>query len=487
MADINFNNQMTAQDLQNEQMRQYQQKNLAELNAQQAAPYENFQQAEQNRLNQIYASQPSFVTNAQPQQAQGVSQSDAFQSNQVNKNDLVGAKPQQSIQPSVMPSQLSQLPQFGGMGLATTGLKNEMLASQKEAQIKANYYQDLEKNNAKVDQEYQQKLQQQQDKINQATNKFEQIQNDISQNVKVNPNRYMQNLSTGQSVAAYISVALGGLATAFAGGENKALQMLQNSIDKDIRAQEIEIQNKKEGLSAQNNLINMYNKQLGDMEAAKAMAKRDLYQVAELKLNQQYNSLSGPAQLRAQAEYQKNIGMLQAKQQESQQVAMKNYLEKSVQNKAYSGELLSAQDVSSLPENDRKNVVRVGDKYAIATGSKEKDLLAEKLPAMVSYKEKSKMALELMDKAGTKSWNRDEIGKIKTVMSDMATSYSKLKGLGSYDNGTADLIKQVQGDPTSFFSMSSTDKAKIKQAQELVNSEMQNLLKQSTIGYQGVK
>jgi len=429
---------------------------------------------------------PTQGFDEQSQQVQ--TQADGQTVNQnVDRSQLVGQSPtfyQNATQ--VMPSQLARSMGGSGFGTFAQGIKNEMLAGQDQAKMQADYYKGLEQNALKIDNDYKNQIAQMEQKKNEQIQKIENATAEIQKQAEINPNRFFQNLSTGQKIQAGIAVALSGLGAALQGSNrNMALERIDDAINKDIMAQETGLKAKKDSLAASQSLLGTYSNQLGDVNAAKDLAKRDMYKIAEIKLQQQFNGLNGPVQTKLMGQYQQQLGQLQLKQQEYNQAAMSKLVSQVQTQQVLSGQ--GVQNPFSLPEEMRKNLVKVGDKYMVATsGGTQKDI-EEKLPAMNNVQDKARQVLNLIESGGTKTLNREKMATIGTIMGDMGTSYSRMKGLGSYDEGTAKLITKIQGDPTSITSLPSSDKAKLKSLINLVETDKQNLLKQGTIGYKGIK
>lgn len=94
---------------------------------------------------------------------------------------------------------------------------------------------------------------------------------------KIDPNRYMANMSTFGKVATALGLILGGIGQGMTGGkENLALRMLEKSIDNDLDAQ-------KEELGKKNNLLTAYYKMYGDIQQARAAAKATALQVVQMQ------------------------------------------------------------------------------------------------------------------------------------------------------------------------------------------------------------
>lgn len=76
------------------------------------------------------------------------------------------------------------------------------------------------------------------------------IKNEIDQG-HIDPDKYLKNMSTGGHIATTLGLLLGGMGSGLTGGPNLANQALQNSIDRDVNAQKVEL-GKKENLLSHN-------------------------------------------------------------------------------------------------------------------------------------------------------------------------------------------------------------------------------------------
>lgn len=117
--------------------------------------------------------------------------------------------------------------------------------------------------------------------------------------MKVDPDRYWANKSTGQKVAAGIGMFLG----AFGGGnENQAVAVVQNAIKQDIDAQRADIDN-------QTNVYNKMYAQLKDKHAASAATNAMLLNNAQIGLKAMAAKFQGPE---LAARYKQMNGQLEA-------------------------------------------------------------------------------------------------------------------------------------------------------------------------------
>lgn len=101
------------------------------------------------------------------------------------------------------------------------------------------------------------------DKSTAAMNEVNAVMQDY-QKQYINPNHYMENMSSGQKVSTAIGLMLSGMGSGLTGQENLAAKFLNQQIDRDIEAQ-------KANLGKKENLLNFNLKQYGNMKDALTM------------------------------------------------------------------------------------------------------------------------------------------------------------------------------------------------------------------------
>lgn len=110
-------------------------------------------------------------------------------------------------------------------------------------------------------------LLQNQDLLRDYSNARDTLQKDIETsrqeyaNGKIDPSRYVNNMSTGSKIATAIGLALSGLGAGGSGQQNLAAQYLNKQIENDVDAQ-------KADLGKKENLLNFNYKKLGDLQNA---------------------------------------------------------------------------------------------------------------------------------------------------------------------------------------------------------------------------
>ena len=96
-------------------------------------------------------------------------------------------------------------------------------------------------------------------------------------NPKLDPNRLYSNMDTGSKITSAIALMLGGIAQGMHGGENPAMQVMNNAIQRDVQAQ---MQDRSDKM----NLFKMNQENLHDNMQAALATQSQLYTIAKFKL-----------------------------------------------------------------------------------------------------------------------------------------------------------------------------------------------------------
>lgn len=173
----------------------------------------------------------------------------------------------------------------------------------------------------------------------------------------IEPNHYVQNMNGfGQAMTA-IGIALGGASAGILGGENQALKVVQNQIDRDIDAQRAELGKKQ-------NLVSMLEKQMGDLKDATIMAKAMQTDMYLTKMQQIAAASKNPI---AMAKAQQLAGQLSMQiQPQIDAVAQRQAALKAMQN----GQLSPVNAINILvPKEDTGKATEELGKHQIAQKS----------------------------------------------------------------------------------------------------------------------
>lgn len=274
--------------------------------------------------------------------------------------------------------------------------------------------------------------------------------------MKVDPSRLLR--STGNAVKAAISVGLGAIGAALQGkGTNTAMQYLNAAIDRDIAAQEKEINLKRGAVGDQMNLLQIaqqrFDSKASQFAAVRVTAREAIKANIEAQTAQYDSDLikSNGAALVAKldAENAKDINTLMSEQSARKMQALAQ------------GASINAQR-QSLAIQNREADARMFAATAKADGHIP-DLIGRPVsPQAVNDAAKIKAAMDGM---------RSNLGQIKqlyaehgsewfgknaerydALLTDMRLQYKELQGLGAVSGPDAEMMESVIKDPNTFFS-----------------------------------
>lgn len=114
---------------------------------------------------------------------------------------------------------------------------------------------------------------------------FDQSVQALSQ-TSIDPNRFWSTRSTGQKVAAMVSLALGGFLQGARGGSNPGMDIINTAIDRDVRAQEAQFQAARDTASARQTAFAMAAQKYQNLDAARAMARAAAIDAVQAQLAQ---------------------------------------------------------------------------------------------------------------------------------------------------------------------------------------------------------
>lgn len=181
------------------------------------------------------------------------------------------------------------------IGLESAGIKGQANAESQLAQAQLATEQNYQKQMADENVKWQA---QQQQMFGQIGSSLQDVKNG-----HINPNQYMENMSSGQKVSTAIGLFLGGLSSAFTHQGNPAMDMLNKQIDRDIDAQ-------KTGLNNKMNIYHAYLDQYHNAAAAENMTRATQLGIYGSQLREAAAKSGDPlAQARAK------IGLAQIQQQ----------------------------------------------------------------------------------------------------------------------------------------------------------------------------
>jgi hypothetical protein len=409
----------------------------------------------------------------------------------VSRSDLVGMGGQQQqdqfmgFKPSDIDKQVNKMiaPAMAGQKEKLESANMIMQAAALKGVAEGEYYRQAQEINQQVDNDYKQQLEEKKQQYQEQSDKVARIANQVSEAAQINPNRFWADKGTGDKIAAAISIGLGALGGAMQGtGKNAALDIMNRAIDMDLMAQEKNYQQKKDSLGVQQSLLAMYHQQTGDIQASKMLAKADLITNAQYALNSQ---LAGVQSKEAMAKGKMMQGVMMEEAGKLRYAAQQQIAQRIQTQQMYSGQ----GDINpvNVPKEERDLLVNVGGRNMMSRSAGAATEVREKVTAIDNYSQSGQELLQLLNQKSSlgAKFPTELNERIKTIATDMATTYSKSKGMGVYDEGTERAVKAIQGDPESF--MTGNNIAKIKQSIHSQEQNKQNILKANVFGYKGIK
>jgi hypothetical protein len=222
---------------------------------------------------------------------------------------------------------------MGGLGEQKAGIQGEAKALGQEGKAEAQVLQQAQVQQQKQAADYQ-------THFSQLDAERQAFMHDI-QNSHIDPNHYLNNMSTGSKVSTGIGMLLGGLGSGLTGGENPVMKFLNDQINRDVDAQKAEL-GKKE------NLLSANMKQFGNLKDATEMTR--VMQLDMLKNQLQQASANAKDPL-AKARAQQAIGQLDT---QSAGIVSQMAMRKTLLSGMNSGRLPPERVVEMMvPEKDR--------------------------------------------------------------------------------------------------------------------------------------
>lgn len=170
------------------------------------------------------------------------------------------------------------------------------------------------------------------------------LQSDIAKS-HINPNQYIDNMSTGKAIRTGIGLILGGMGAGLTHGPNMAFQFLQNQIDRDIQGQRDELGKKQ-------NLLTHNLQSAGNLRAATEMTRLHTNDIISSQLRAEADKAQNPIAKGNLLDIAGRFDMQSAELQHQLSI-MK------MQQSVFSGGQPSAMAVEMLPAEMRERAVQL--------------------------------------------------------------------------------------------------------------------------------
>lgn len=276
------------------------------------------------------------------------------------------------------------------------------------------------------------------------------------QAMKVDPNRYWANKSTGEKIMAGIALFLG----AAGSGGNKAAAVIQDAINKDIKLQEGDIENK----------FGLYKQAYAatkDANAAREATRLAMLNGTQLKVAEVMSRYKDPM-MRAKGE------QLMAAIEGQKQAAQIN---------------LAAQINKSQmsPFGDDKQMARYVPGQGMAYTSDDAKQLKEAQETKDGFDRKIQEMIDLRKEYGGEVVNRVAVDRGKQLSKDLLLAYKNMAKLGVLSQADEDIINAIiPSDPLAFQFTPGGDSIlnRLEKFKGDVQKDYESKLKQRIVGYQ---
>lgn len=349
--------------------------------------------------------------------------------------------------PSLMKPQAPSLPSFSaGQGdLAKAGQLMEQGAKQEAGafEYKAKQAEEIEKEDERKRNDLELRQQKEREDFEKKGYEYE---HEI-ETFKIDPNKMWSNMSTGNKVLAGLSIFLGGFDPS---GQNKALGIIQNSIDRDVDAQKAQyakLRDKKQDL---NSLYGRMMDKFKDEKIALGMAKAGHYQALGMKVEAMAAQAKVP---QTQAQFLQQSAVFKQKAAE-----------------------VTADTMSKFLTAQQKGASQYVPGFGTAPTEKEAQELRAKVAAADSARQEIS-TLKKLTSLGTKLSPEAKAQAGLSATALKAALRKEIVGEGAVSGAEYELLDKVIADPSSFFSLPNVDKMKLEYLENKVLKGLENTAK----------
>lgn len=348
-----------------------------------------------------------------------------------------------------------------GIDLQQQAIAEGAAAGASKAAEESAYYQNMQKNLNEQNRALADFQAEEQARIQEKQNELETKIAEVNQ-MSVDPNRYWASQDTANKIGMGISLVLGAFGAA-SNGVNRAAQVIDNAINRDIRLQESEIASARQGLQQQKGLLADMKSSFKDNVMAKQAAIASYLQQSQLKV-QEIAARHNAPQVRANAA--QLIGQLEEKKQAASQKFMQEAMKRMPVSAASNPEFLT-------PDQRERFIPGYG---LVQSKSDASYLRKEILPTYNAISDNLDALISLAENGNsTNLEDRDRASVIKQML--VGQLRLPILGPGTVQQFERDLMNDLIANPTDIFSISSRNKTKLKELKRVLENDKSNKLK----------
>lgn len=266
---------------------------------------------------------------------------------------------------------------------------------------------------------------------------------------KIDPQRFWADKSTAQKIAGAFAIALGGV-SAGRGGNNVALDIINQAINRDIEAQKTDIASGRELYNMKAGLYGDMMNLFKDKRAAKLAAMENGLKAAQMGLNSIAARYKAPE---IKAKYAALSAQIQDSILKTRMEFEKRIAERNAMVSIYTGQAINPE---SLPEDKRKRLVLGpgGKVYGLALGDED----AKTIRAEVGDIESGRDALDQLIKLGETTRGQKISPSLRAKAETLtklvqAKLRTKIVGPGAMSESEWKIMDMVVDNPSAIFTL----------------------------------
>lgn len=263
---------------------------------------------------------------------------------------------------------------------------------------------------------------------------------DLSKSKK-DPQRLWKEKGAFAQFAAAISVALGAAGAALAGGRNTAYDIVNSAIERDLDAQESEIQVKRDRVNMQGNVIAQLRASGADDRTARSLLRQHHLEAAASQI--EAKAATSPADV------QQNAVMTVKQLREKAAAEAEERKKTTITSTKAKAPAYSPADQRKFTEEQKRTFVPDAGGFALseAQASKMNEFAAAHNSVLGDV-----VALKaLVDKHGNESLPTQAKAQMVQLKNRIITAMNKEAGLGAMSGSDRELIEGQIADPTALF------------------------------------
>jgi hypothetical protein len=336
----------------------------------------------------------------------------------------------------ITPSPMPVMPPSEGFADQQSGVALQMKAADIAGKEKAASLKSMQDTILKGDQE---RARIEQDKIDYTNTELAKIRDEQDKlaGMIVDPNRYVNSLSTWQKVGAAIATGL-----MRASGNTRAGNIITDAIEKDIAMQQSSIDSSRKAVGDKINLFERNLKKFDDVKLAKAATLDTLLNVAKLKIEE---SAAKAGSLEQKGKLLALAGDVQIKRDQAQQTMAEQIAKQ-------------AEPMAAMTKEDRERFV---PGYGLAAGKEDATTLKTDLAAKEAAKASINRLIEINEDSGRFSGPQLRAEAESIALQMQGVLRSQILGPGAVTESERALLEKIIANPTSMFSLPGAVKTKL--------------------------